>query len=234
MRLSFTKKRRSKKTRRKRRTREKRRKKLKRRTLKKRRKKRIKASVLGRAMSDLKAGGNPKIDKGLQYAEKLVGIKYRVSNKAPTEDSCPSWNRDGPPPTIEDIKKGGLACIGVTNLIRRHLGLKIPTESGKWKDVFPGGTGAWFHYLKEKKRLQKINYSKTYPKGTLLLEDWNPKNMGHVAIVWTENEKGLSHSKILHGRHDGPKSVVIEPLDDYTMKRRFTHVCLPEDWLVKN
>jgi len=202
---------------------------------KKTRKRNIKSTASGVAMYDSKkTSSNSNIKKGLQYAEKLVGIKYQATNKAPTEDSCPFWNRDGPPPSIEDIKKGGLACVGITNLIRRHLGLKIPTESGKWKDVFPGGSGAWFHYLKEKKRLHKINYSKTYPKGTLLLQDYNPKDMGHVAIVWTENKKGLSHSKILHGRHDGPKSVVIEPLDDYTMKRRFTHVCLPEDWLVKN
>jgi len=205
-------------------------------TLKKRkktRKRNIKANASGVAMYDSKkASGNSNIKKGLEYAEKLVGIKWQY--KAPSEDSCPFWNRDGPPPSMQDIKKGGLSCVGVTNLIRRHLGLKIPTESGKWKDLFPGGTGAWFNYLKEKKRLQKINYSKTYPKGTLLLEDWNPKNDGHVAIVWTENKKGLSHSKILHGRHDGPKSVVIEPLDNYTMKKRFTHVCLPENWLAKN
>jgi len=205
-------------------------------TLKKRkktRKRNIKANASGVAMYDSKkASGNSNIKKGLEYAEKLVGIKWQY--KAPSEDSCPFWNRDGPPPSMQGIKKGGLSCVGVTNLIRRHLGLKIPTESGKWKDLFPGGTGAWFNYLKEKKRLQKINYSKTYPKGTLLLEDWNPKNDGHVAIVWTENKKGLSHSKILHGRHDGPKSVVIEPLDNYTMKKRFTHVCLPENWLAKN
>jgi hypothetical protein len=181
-----------------------------------------------------KTDKNITIDKGLQYAEKLVGIKYQVSSKAPTKDSCPFWNRDGPAPHLEDVKKGGLACVGVTNLIRRHLGLTIPVESGKWKDIFPGGSGAWFHYFEEKKMLQKIDYSKTYPKGTLLLQDWNPKDMGHVAIVWTADKKGLSHSKILHGRHDGPKSVVIEQLDDYTMKRRFTHICLPEDWLVKN
>jgi len=200
---------------------------------KKTRKRNIKANASGVAMYDSKkASGNSNIKKGLEYAEKLVGIKWQY--KAPSEDSCPFWNRDGPPPSMQDIKKGGLSCVGVTNLIRRHLGLKIPTESGKWKDLFPGGTGAWFNYLKEKKRLQKINYSKTYPKGTLLLEDWNPKNDGHVAIVWTENKKGLSHSKILHGRHDGPKSVVIEPLDNYTMKKRFTHVCLPENWLAKN
>ena len=58
--------------------------------------------------------------------------------------------------------------------------------------------------------------------------------MGHVAIVWTENKKDLLHSKILHSRHDGPKSVVIELLDNYSMKKRFTHVCLPENWLAKN
>ena len=44
--------------------------------------------LLGVVMYDSKkASGNPKINKGLQYAEKLVGIKYQVSNKAPTEDS---------------------------------------------------------------------------------------------------------------------------------------------------
>ena len=68
-------------------------------------------------------------------------------------------------PTIEDIKKGGLACIGVTNLIRRHLGLKIPTESGKWKDLFPGGTGAWFNYLKKiKKGFKKLTTVKHIQK----------------------------------------------------------------------
>ena len=195
-----------------------------------------KRACIDRLDQSTKIGGqdisnNSKIKKGLEYVKKLVGIKYKVSNKAPTEDSDPFWNRDGTVPLIEDVKKGGLACVGVTNLIRRHLGLKIPTETGKWKDFFPGGTSAYFYYFTKK---QKINYSKTYPKGTLLLQKWNPKDMGHVAIVWTENKKGLSHSKILHGRHDGPKSVVIEPLDDYKMKRRFTHICLPEDWLVKN
>ena len=179
-----------------------------------------------------KRGGNAKIKKGLQYAEKLVGIKYKASNKPHTEDSAPFWNRNGPIPSMQDIKKGGLACVGVTNLIIRYLGLKIPTETGKWKDIFPGGTGAYFHYFTKK---QKINYDKTYPKGTLLIEDWNPKNMGHVAIVWTESKKGLLDSKILHSRHDGPKSVVIEDLKNLKkMKKRFTHICLPKDWMVIN
>ena len=179
-----------------------------------------------------KRGGNAKIKKALQYAEKLVGIKYKASNKPPTEDSAPYWNRNGPVPPMQDIKKGGLACVGVPNLIRRYLGLKIPTETGKWKDFFPGGTGAYFRYFTKK---QKINYDKTYPKGTLLMEDWNPKNMGHIAIVWTESKKGLLDSKILHSRHDGPKSVVIEDLKNLKkMKKRFTHICLPKDWMVKN
>ena len=39
------------------------------------------------------------------------------------------------------------------------------------------------------KKTTKIDYNKTYPKGTLLLQDYNPKDMGHVAIVWTEDKK---------------------------------------------
>jgi len=180
----------------------------------------------------VKKGDNSNIKKSLEYAKKLVGIKYKVSNKPPTEDSGPFWNRNGPTPSIQEIKKGGLSCVGVTNLIRRHLGLKIPTDTGKWEKVFPGGTGAYFHYFTKK---QKIDYDKTYPKGTLLLEDYNPKNMGHVAIVWTESKNGLKDSKILHSRHDGPKSVVIEDLKNLKkMKNRFTHICLPKDWLDKN
>ena len=156
MRLSFAKKRRSKKTRRK--THEMRRKKLKRRTLKKRRKKRMKAS------------GNSKIDKGLQYADKLVGIRYAVSSKAPTKDSCPFWNRDGPAPSIEDVKKGGLACVGVTNLIRRHLGLKIPTEKMYFQAVAVHGFAIskikkGFTKLITIKHIQKEHYY--YKIGTL-------------------------------------------------------------------
>ena len=201
--------------------------KIRKRGRKKTRKRKVKANTLGVAIhKSKKTSGNSNIKKGLQYAEKLVGIKYKVSIKSPSKDSAPFWNRNGPSPSMIDIKNGGLSCVGVTNLIRRYLGLKIPT--GKWKDFFPGNTSAYFYYFTKK---QKINYSKTYPKGTLLLEKWNPKNMGHVAIVWTENKKGLLHSKILHSRHDGPKSVVIEILDNYVLKKRFTHVCLPENWL---
>ena len=46
--------------------------------------------------------------------------------------------------------------------------------------------------------------------------------------------EGTEKRHILHGRHDGPKSVVIEPLENYSMKNRFTHICLPENWLVNN
>ena len=180
--------------------------------------------------SPVKKNQNAKIKKGLQYAEKLVGIKYKASKKPPTKDSAPFWNRNGPVPPMQDIKKGGLACVGVTNLIRRYLDLKIPTETGEWKDFFPGGTSAYFHYFTKK----QINYDKTYPKGTLLMEKWNPENQGHVAIVWTESKQGLLYSKILHSRHDGSKSVVIEDLKDYKMNKRFTHICLPKDWMIKN
>ena len=179
--------------------------------------------------------------KAMRYAKKLVGVKYKVNKVAPTKDGAPFWASNDPPPNLEDIKKkGGMCCVGLPNLIRRYLGLQVPGYvTGQKKHVFPGGTRAWFEYLKLKKRLKKIDYNKSYPKGTLLLEDYNPVNMGHLAIVWTENKKGLLNSKILHSNyHAGIKSLVIEYFHNFMIKeknnKRFTHICLPEDWLLKN
>lgn len=107
------------------------------------------------------------------------------------------------------------------------------------KHSFIGGTGAWFSYLKKEKRLEKIDFEKQYPKGTLLLQNYNPKEQGHVAITINSSKKGLLHSKIIHainGTWDGKKynSTVIEKLMDYPNYKRHTHVCLPQNWLLKN
>jgi hypothetical protein len=49
---------------------------------------------------------------------------------------------------------------------------KLSKDSKLW----PGNTEAWFEYLNNTKRLQKINFNKVYPNGTLLLQDFNPKD----------------------------------------------------------
>ena len=184
-----------------------------------------------------------KINKAMRYAYKLKGVKrkdgkcYESTDKPSKE---PFWIENNKPPSLEIIRKGGVNCAGFPNLIRRYMGLDIPgIINGEKKMKFPGGTGTWFDYLKKKKRLKKIDYSKTYPKGTLLLEDFNPINQGHLAIVWTENKKGLLYSKLIQSRWESNiKSVNIDYFYNYKYKdkinKRFSHICLPEDWLLKN
>ena len=99
------------------------------------------------------------IDKALNYGKKLVGIKYacwQPSMGLPKKDGPPFWIKNAKPPNIKIIKKEGMCCTGLPNLIRRYLGLEIPGHiSGEKKLNFIGGTGEWFGYLKKKKRLKK-------------------------------------------------------------------------------
>ena len=73
----------------------------------------------------LKIRINSTVNKALRYAKKLVGVKYKVSKEPPSKDSGPFWNNNGIPPSMQDIKKSGLSCVGVINLIRRHLNLSL-------------------------------------------------------------------------------------------------------------
>lgn len=182
------------------------------------------------------------ISKVIRYIKKFEGTPYKryTSPKGPTKDCSPFWIENKPPPKCECIYKSGLVCVGLANLARRHVGLEVPGNISKMKKhSFIGGTGAWFSYLKKTKRLEKIDFEKQYPKGTLLLHDYNPKDQGHVAITINSSKKGLLHSKIIHtvyGTWDGKKynSTVIEKLIDYPNYKRHTHICLPQNWLLKN
>lgn len=183
---------------------------------------------------------NKAVNRAIRYANKLVNTHTITCTKIPKENKYPFYVANKPPPSLEIIKKNGINCAGFINLIRRHMNLEIPgIITGEKKSIFPGGTGEWFGYLKKEKRLEKIDYDKTYPKGTLLLEDYNPNNQGHLAMVYTSNKKGLLNSKIIHTRWESHiKKVQIDYFYDYTYKneinKRFTHVCYPEDWLIKN
>lgn len=80
----------------------------------------------------------------------------------PYEDGAPFWKVNEEVPDIKEIKKHGLCCTGLANLIRRYLKLQVPGSTGK-------------------------KYS----------------------------------------------TVIIEKLMDYSRHTRYTHVCLPENWLLK-
>jgi hypothetical protein len=191
-----------------------------------------------------------KINKAIRYAKKFENYPYTLCSKQPPinldKDKEPFWFINEKPPDISKVKSKGLNCVGLANLVRRYIGLQIPgkvTGQKITKNIkqWPGSTSAWFHYLKTKKRLEKINFNKVYPKGTLLLQNFNIKDQGHVSFTINSSKKGLLESKIIHSVYDKDKdtskiykNVVIHKTKDYHNYKRFTHICLPQNWILKN
>tara|TARA_B100000424_G_scaffold47072_1_gene32707 strand:+ start:14517 stop:15443 length:927 start_codon:yes stop_codon:yes gene_type:complete len=193
---------------------------------------------------------NPKIKKAITFIKNINGFPYVNYNKKtpPKKDGGPFWLSNDKVPSLSQIKKEGVVCVGIANLCRRTMGLDIPGKITNYKtksklaESWPGGTAAWFDYLLNTNRLQKIDLKKSYPIGTLLLQDFNTKNQGHLAIVVSEKGDNVMNSHVIHAiRHntDVSKSkrvdeAILHSLNKYWYHERFTHICLPENWLLKN
>ena len=182
---------------------------------------------------------NRKVSKAISYLKKLEGTKRKdYSKNTPPKRGAPFWIEKEKLPNVELIKKEGSVCVGFTNLVRRLMKLEIPGDiTGKKKKDWVGGTEAWFDYLKKEKRLEKIDFNKVYPKGTLLLHNFNPKDQGHVAVTINSSKLGLLNSKIIHNTNEKNINLYgtyIHKLKEYENYKRFTHICLPQDWILKN
>lgn len=181
-----------------------------------------------------------KIDFLMNYLKQLNGMKYVMVT--PETDHLvingpPFWNDSTKPlPAPEIIYSLGSCCTALANIVRRLNGLAIPGNiSNISKEKCVGGTDSWFKYLITEKRLHKINSAKVYPKGTLLLQDYNHYDQGHIALVF-DSDNTLLNSKIIHNIGSNEKKynkVVIEKFGDYTNYQRFTHICNPEDWILR-
>ena len=202
-----------------------------------------------KSKSKLSEKQSKSINKAIKYAKQFENFPYKLCGNQPpnpNRDYEPFWFQNDKPPELNVIKKKGLNCVGFVNLVRRYMGLQVPgkvtgqklsTLTKKW----PGSTSAWFQYLKNKKRLEKIDFNKVYPKGTLLLQNYNIKDKGHVAFTINSSKNGLLDTKIIHGINDKDKgtgkiykTVTIEKVNDYYNYKRHTHICLPQNWLLKN
>ena len=178
-----------------------------------------------------------KIDSIIKYLKKYEGMKYTKydCDMLVIDENEPFWVSNSKLPDYSYIYEKGSTCVGLINIVRRHLNLKIPGLDENYQ--YPGGTASWFRYLKEKNRLIEINALQSYPKGTLLVQDFNINDQGHVAVVIERNDT-LLKSTIIHNINDlcneKYNKVVIEKLNEYPNYKRFTHVCLPENWLIKN
>ena len=160
--------------------------------------------------------------------------------KNPNVDEEPFWIGKCILPNKDYIFERGSVCVGLTNIARRYLKLDIPGYiNNKVQHFFIGGTDAWFQYLDKENRLNKIDFNCKYPKGTLLIQNYNENDQGHVAIIITDNDF-LIDQKIIHNINEKRKnkkrvnSTIIEKFKDYPNYKRFTHICLPEKWLLLN
>lgn len=183
------------------------------------------------------------INDAIWYVELFDRMPYNTLGRPPKKDNAPFWVSNNQPPCYDVIIKKGSNCAGLINLVRRYMGLEIPGNfSNQPKDEWAGGTYVWFEYLKNNNRLQKIDHNKSYPIGTLLIQDFNPKDQGHLAMTINKGVT-LLDTKIIHNvnarykENDKPQrlqEVNIHKLKDYYYYSRFTHICLPENWLLKN
>ncbi len=182
------------------------------------------------------------INKLLFYLRSLEGVKYTFWNPEsgkPKKDEAPFWIANKAPPKIEMIKKDGICCAGIANIARRYMNLQVPGHiNGEINKInFIGGTENWFTYLKNNNKLSDINYNDKLPEGTLLLQNYNDEDQGHVAVIIQSSDKGLMDSEKIHAvshlEYERYNKVVIEKFKDYPYYKRYTHFCLPEDWLIK-
>jgi hypothetical protein len=204
-----------------------------------------------------------KLNNIIEYAESLIGVPYRWydSELDSFNGTDKFWCENTSAPCSNEINKNGksIVCTGLINLMRRKSGLSIPGLNGniigKYKELFkmyPGGTGAWFLYLHQRKRLEKLDMKKKYSKGTLLLARFkdNENDQGHVAVFYNDiNEsQTIDEQLIIHAspdilfvdrdKYQNHGSVKVEKFcisnNKYKYKGKksyYTHVCLPENWL---
>lgn len=217
-----------------------------------------------------------KIRTALEYSFSLVGAPYRWYIEGPFKEDDQFWVKNDEAPSAKQIFDDNkcIVCAGLTNLMRRKIGENIPgihpllldddynddTKTGytrAWGLQFPGTTGTWFHYLRQKGWLHDIDINTEYPVGTLLIKDFDSidGDQGHVAIIAGHGlSKKLCDSLIIHAFAGYGISVEDVKREGNINKRvgetgitpyqniqedwpkfgttYFTHISLPEHWLL--
>jgi hypothetical protein len=165
------------------------------------------------------------------YAKSLIGTEYVWWKEGmKMGDAPPFYAKDAPPPPTEEIRKGGLCCTGLINLLRRRAGLPVPGV--KEGDEYPGGIPVWHAYLESKKALFPLATNTPLTPGMLLLRAYtDEEDQGHVAIV--AEGGGLLHCYPDHlemegrGRH-GPGVTLDAEIHDINYYKFCVKEC---DWM---
>ncbi len=195
------------------------------------------------------------IDNSLFYALSLIHIPYRwykENEEINGEDKF--YAKNDIAPTAKELWENdkSIVCTGLINLMRRYMNLTIPGLDGKLGDEglkYPGTTGIWFEYLNSTNRLETIDVSKKYPRGTLLLRNFKDvkTDQGHVAVLLTDESESIMNENIIHAYANLTyQECIDENINDagatgistfrysnsFDEKGYYTHICLPQNWLL--
>ena len=153
-----------------------------------------------------------KITKIIDYGHRLASLDIGRGEPVFRAGNCgPMWAANGEPPSDEQLQKEGVVCVGLLALFVRHISGKLPfleKEHSLFIDDNKvsllkgvrwglGATDEWMFLFRDK--LEKIDVSKYYPRGTLLFRIWNPYDQGHVALLSDDAHEGsLLETKVIH------------------------------------
>lgn len=99
-----------------------------------------------------------------------------------------------------------LVCYGLTNLMMRHGGINLPfyKRQSQYKDLRygMGGSDEWMCLYYNK--LKIFDENGKYPRGTLLLRNFDRMTQGHTAMLIESSEgfKKLEDCKVIHSAGD--------------------------------
>lgn len=169
------------------------------------------------------------------YSSKLIGIKYTLweGDHQSTYDNSHPFYIDYIP-DLDYIKKYGINCAGLVNILRLKTCGNVPGE-GKWR----GGTLSWYNHLKSINALVNFNINEDYPVGTLLLRNYRDiYEQGHLAVIYKKhkNVPGSNYS-IIHAFNGKTQSKVVVSLikdSHFIISEGFyEYAILPNNWLYK-
>jgi hypothetical protein len=162
----------------------------------------------------------------IQYATKLLGVKYAPWTGRVIGSGPPFWVNDKPP-SIKEVEGAGANCIGFINLISTALNDRAHSD--------------WFAHLETKGVLEPYVHNKVYPPGTMVLRRYKDvEDQGHVGMIVSDTE--LVHSYMYVEPHQSfqdsihaidatyAPGVTIEMIDvshSWFKEGTYTHACKP-------
>jgi len=135
-------------------------------------------------------------------------------------------------------------CVyGCTEFNGRVQGLCVPPTDENIP--FPGTTDAWFHYLQKKNVLEPFDVERAlqYPPGSLVLRNFGnlEYDQGHVAVIIQPGKILHAYAETPYNQSEADQNVGMCGVTDLLYSHYYdghsgyyTHVCKPDDWLLKN